>query len=43
MWLVNERTPLARALLGLSLGDLEAAGQKTRQLRMLKIQRTSAT
>jgi transcription elongation GreA/GreB family factor len=43
MRIVNERTPLAQALLGLSpgdVGDLEIPGQKTRQLRILKIQRT---
>lgn len=42
MNIVNEQTPLAKALLGLSpgdLGDLEISGQKTRQLRVLKIQR----
>jgi transcription elongation GreA/GreB family factor len=42
MGIVNEQTPLARALLGLSpgdIGDLELPGQKVRQLRVLKIQR----
>lgn len=42
MGIVNELTPLAQALLGLSpgdVGDLEIGGQKTRQLRILKIQR----
>lgn len=46
MGIVNERTPLAQALLGLSpgdVGDLEIPGQKTRQLRILKIQRQSGT
>ncbi|ABE43883.1 DUF4011 domain-containing protein [Polaromonas sp. JS666] len=42
MGIVNEETPLAQALLGLSPGDvgeLEVAGQKNRQLRVLKVQR----
>lgn len=42
MSLVNEETPLAKALLGLSPGDvgeLEVAGQENRQVRVLKIQR----
>lgn len=42
MGIVNEQTPLAQALLGLSpgdVGDLEIPGQKTRQLRVLKVQR----
>lgn len=42
MGIVNEQTPLARALLGLSPGDvgvLEIPGQPPRRLRMLKIQR----
>ncbi len=42
MGIINERTPLAQALLDLSLGDvgeLEIAGQENRQLRILKIQR----
>lgn len=42
MCIVNEQTPLAQALLGLSPGDvgeLAVAGQKTRQLRVLKVQR----
>jgi len=42
MGIINERTPLARALLGCSLGDiaeLDIAGNKIRQLRVLKIQR----
>ncbi|MHB9117304.1 MAG: DUF4011 domain-containing protein [Burkholderiales bacterium] len=42
MGIVNEETPLARALLGLSPGDvgiLEIPGQNPRQLRVLKIQR----
>lgn len=42
MGIVNEETPLAQALLGLSPGDvglLEIPGQKPRQLRVLKIQR----
>lgn len=46
MGLVNERTPLAQALLGLSPGDvgvMEIPGQKDRQLRVLKVQRRSAT
>ena len=42
MGIVNEQTPLAKALLGLSpgdVGDLEIPGQKTRQLHVLKVQR----
>ena len=42
MGIVNEQTPLAQALLGLSpgdSGDMEIHGQKARQLRVLKIQR----
>ncbi len=42
MGIINEETPLAQALLGLSPGDvgiLEIPGQKPRQLRVLKIQR----
>ena len=42
MGLVNEDTPLAQALLGLSHGDvgtLNIPGQKSRQLHVLKIQR----
>lgn len=42
MGIVNEETPLAKALLGLSSGDvgnLEISGQKPRQLRVLKVQR----
>lgn len=42
MGIINEQTPLAQALLGLSpgdVGDLEIPGQKTRKLRVLKIQR----
>lgn len=42
MGIINERTALAQALLGLSPGDvgeLEIPGHKTRQLRILKIQR----
>ena len=42
MGIVNEETPLARALLGLSPGDvgvLEVPGQSPRQLRLVKIQR----
>lgn len=40
--IINEKTPLAQALLGLSpgeIGDLQLPGQKTRQLCVLKIQR----
>jgi transcription elongation GreA/GreB family factor len=39
---INEETPVARALLGLSPGDvgeLEIGGRKNRQLRVLKVQR----
>jgi transcription elongation GreA/GreB family factor len=42
MYIINEHTPLAVALLGLSTGDtgeLDVPGQKVRQLRVLKIQR----
>lgn len=42
MGIVNEQTPLAQALLGLSPGDvgvLEVAGQRNRQLRVIKVQR----
>lgn len=42
MGLINEETPLAQALLGLSPGDvgtLDIPGQKSRQLHVLKIQR----
>lgn len=42
MGIVNEETPLAHALLGLSPGDvgtLEIPGQKPRQLHVLKVQR----
>ena len=42
MGIVNEQTPLARSLLGLSpgeIGDMEIPGQKARQLRVLKVQR----
>jgi len=42
MGIINEQTPVAQALLGLSpgdIGDLQVDGQKTRQLRVLKIQR----
>ncbi|MDD3813128.1 MAG: DUF4011 domain-containing protein [Desulfocapsaceae bacterium] len=42
MGIINELTPVAQALLGLSsgdVGDLKVPGQKTRQLRVLKIQR----
>ena len=42
MGIVNEETPLAQALLGMSPGDigiLEIPGQKPRQLHVLKIQR----
>lgn len=40
--IINEHTPLAQALLGLSpgdIGDLVISGQKARQLKLLKIQR----
>jgi len=40
--IINEQTPLAQALLGLSpgdFGDLMISGQMARQLRLLKIQR----
>jgi len=42
MNIVNEQAPLAQALLGLSVGEvgeLQVPGQKTRQLRILKLQR----
>jgi very-short-patch-repair endonuclease len=42
MGIINELTPVAQALLGLSLGDvgeLKVPGQKIRQLRLLKIHR----
>lgn len=42
MGIVNEQTPLAQALLGLSPGDvgeLEVPGQTGKQLRVLKVQR----
>jgi transcription elongation GreA/GreB family factor len=42
MGIVNEQTPLARALLDLSpgeSGELEVAGQKNRQLRVINVQR----
>jgi transcription elongation GreA/GreB family factor len=42
MGIINEHTPVAQTLLGLSpgdVGDLDVAGQKTRQLRVIKIQR----
>ncbi len=42
MGIINEQTPLARALLGLSPGNvttLEVSGQKNRPLRILKVQR----
>jgi transcription elongation GreA/GreB family factor len=42
MGIVNEQTPLAQALLGRSpgeIGDLAIPGQKTRQLRVLRVQR----
>lgn len=42
MGIVNEQTPIAQALLGLSPGevsDLAIPGQKARQMRVLKIQR----
>ena len=42
MGIVNERTPLAHALLGLSTGDvgiLEVPGRKPRQLYVIKVQR----
>lgn len=42
MGIINEQTPLAHALLGLSLGDvgeLVVPGQKVRKVRILKIQR----
>ncbi|UXI66156.1 DUF4011 domain-containing protein [Tahibacter amnicola] len=44
MGIVNERTPLAQALLGLSQGELatlEMPGQPSKQLRILRIQRQS--
>lgn len=42
MRIINEHTPVAQTLLGLSpgdVGDLDVAGQKTRQLRVIKIER----
>ena len=45
MGIVNEETPLAQALLGVSPGEvgiLEIPGQKPRQLQVLKIQRKDA-
>jgi transcription elongation GreA/GreB family factor len=42
MGIVNEETPLAQALLGLSPGDVGALsepGKKLRQLHVLKVQR----
>lgn len=42
MGIINEETPLAQALLGMSpgdIGELEVAGQKLRQIRVLKVQR----
>jgi transcription elongation GreA/GreB family factor len=42
MGIVNEQTPLAQALLDLSpgeIGELKVAGQRNRQLRVLKVQR----
>ena len=42
MGLVNENTPLAQALLGLAPGDegvLEVAGQRSRRIRVIKVQR----
>lgn len=42
MGIINELTPIAQALLGLSLGDtgeLKLPGQKTQQVRLLKIHR----
>jgi transcription elongation GreA/GreB family factor len=42
MGIINEHTPVAQTLLGLSpgdVGDLDVAGEKTRQLRVIKIQR----
>ena len=42
MGIVNEQTPLAQALLGLSAGDvgeLDVSGQRKRQLHVLKVQR----
>jgi len=42
MGIINELTPVAQALLGLSLGDvgeLKLPGHKTQQLRLLKIHR----
>lgn len=40
--MVNEETPLAQALVGLSpgdIGELEVGGPRNRQLRVLKVQR----
>lgn len=42
MGIINEQTPLAQALLGLSpgdMGELDVAGQRKRQLHVLKVQR----
>lgn len=42
MGIINEQTPLAQALLGLSPGDvgvLDVPGQRNRQLRVIKVQR----
>ena len=42
MGLVNENAPLAQVLLGLSSGDegdLEIAGQRSRRIRVIKVQR----
>jgi transcription elongation GreA/GreB family factor len=42
MGLINENAPLAQALLGLAPGDegvLDIPGQRTRQIRVIKIQR----
>lgn len=42
MGIINEHTPVAQALLGLSpgdIGELNIPGQNTRELRILKIQR----
>ncbi len=43
MGVANEHTPLAQALLGLSIGeigDLVVPGQKAREVRALKIERS---
>lgn len=42
MGIINEQTPLAQALLGLSpgdIGDLDVVGQRKRQVRVLKVLR----